>query len=163
MEIQSDFKELLELFNAEGVEYLIVGAYALVFHGAPRSTGDMDLWVRPDPQNARRVLAALHRFGFGSLNLKADDFTDVNGVIQLGFPPVRIDIIMSITEVSWEEAFADRQVGEYGGVPTFFIGREALIRNKQAIGRLKDLADVEALGGTKTPPRPRSQHKPKKK
>ena len=162
MEIQSDFKELLELFNAENVEYLIVGAFALSFHGAPRATGDMDLWVKPDAQNAQRVLAALDRFGFGSLNFKVADFTDENLVIQLGVRPVRIDIIKSITGVTWEEAFANRGRGEYGGIPTYFIGRDTLIKKKQAVGRLKDLADVEALGGAKARPLLRAKRTPKK-
>jgi len=146
MEIQSDFKELLELFNSHKVEYLITGAYALAFHGAPRYTGDIDLYIKPDPSNARRIVNALDQFGFGSLGLKAEDFTTPGQIIQLGVPPARIDIITSISGVSWEEAEGGKIAGSCGGVPVYFIGREQFIANKQAIGRQKDLADLESLG-----------------
>jgi len=145
MEAQSDYKELLELFNARSVEYLIVGAYALAFHGSPRTTGDIDVLVNPTPSNAERVLLALADFGFGSLGLTAIDFTTPDQVIQLGFPPVRIDILTSLTGISWGEANADRQPGRYGNVPVFFIGKSAYIKNKKATGRKKDEADIEAL------------------
>jgi hypothetical protein len=146
MEIQPDFRELLALFNAQNVEYLIVGGYALAFHGAPRYTGDLDVLVRPDPENAQRILKALVLFGFGLLSLEAADFENQDRVIQLGEPPVRIDLITSITGVSWEEAFSSRVPGTYGDVPVYFLGRGPFIRNKRAIGRAKDLADIEALG-----------------
>jgi len=146
MEIQTDYKELLELFNAHKVDYLIIGAYALAFYGAPRYTGDLDILVRPDQENAEKILQALEEFGFGSLNLNADDFAAPDKVVQLGMPPVRIDIITSITGVSWEEAKASRIAAPLGNVPIFYIGKETLIRNKHALGRKKDLADIEALG-----------------
>ena len=119
MEVQPDFKELLALFNAHRVEYMIVGAYALAFHGAPRLTGDLDLFVKPDPDNARRILAALAEFGFAPVGLTADDFTRPNHVIQLGVPPVRIDLITSLTGVSWEETVAGKTAASYGDVPVF--------------------------------------------
>jgi hypothetical protein len=147
MEIRSDFKELLELFNRHKVEYLIVGGYALAFHGAPRVTGDIDLFVRPTDENAERILAALDEFGFGSLNLSKDDFTTPGMVVQLGVPPVRIDIITRVSGVSWEKADATKAPGYYGDTPVFFIGREDFIANKRATGRTKDAADIEALGG----------------
>jgi len=146
MEPQEDFKELLALFNAHDVAYLIVGGYALAFHGAPRYTGDMDLYVRPDPENARRVLDALSEFGFGDLGFTIADFAAPDKVAQLGVPPVRVDIVTSISGVSWEEAFANRAAGTCGGVPVCYIGREQFIANKRATGRKKDLADLEALG-----------------
>jgi hypothetical protein len=146
MEVQQDFKELLELFNGHKVEYMIVGAYALAFHGAPRFTGDIDIFVRPSSQNAKRVLSALADFGFGSLNLTIDDFQNPNAVVQLGSPPVRIDLINSIKGVTWEEADREKQAGLYGNVPVCFLGREQYIANKRATGRQKDLADLEALG-----------------
>ena len=99
MEVQPDFKELLALFNAHGVEYLIVGGYALAFHGAPRFTGDLDLWVRPAKKNAQRIVAALREFGFGSLNLAEQDFADRDRVVQLGVPPVRVDISRESTRM----------------------------------------------------------------
>lgn len=99
MEVQKDFRDLLELLNAHKVEYMIVGAYALAFHGAPRYTGDMDIYVKPDPANADHIMTALNEFGFGSVGLPAADFEGEDKVVQLGFPPVRIDIITSITGV----------------------------------------------------------------
>jgi hypothetical protein len=146
MEVQSDFRDLLASFNKHKVEYLIVGGYALAFHGAPRYTGDIDLLVRPDPVNAQRIMAALQEFGFGSVGLAAPDFERPYQVIQLGVPPVRIDLITSITGVSWEKAFTERREGKYGDLTVAYIGREQFIQNKKALGRKKDLADLEALG-----------------
>ena len=145
MEIQPDFRELLVLFNEQNVEYLIVGGYALAFHGTPRYTGDLDILVRPDPANAQRILKALALFGFGLLSLAAADFENPERVIQLGELPVRIDLITSITGVSLEEAFSSRVPGNYDDIPVYFLEREPFIRNKRAIGRAKDLADIEAL------------------
>ena len=146
MEAQKDFKELLELFNGHKVEYMIVGAYALAYHGAPRFTGDIDIFVKPSLDNAQRILSALSDFGFGSLNLTIDDFQNPDSVVQLGVPPVRIDIITSITGVTWQEADKGKLEGVYGDIPVHFLGREQYIANKRAIGRKKDLADLESLG-----------------
>ena len=146
MEIHKDFKELLELFNKHRIEYLIVDGYALAFHGAPRFTGDIDLYVRPASENAERVLAALDEFGFGSLDLCEDDFATPGKVIQLGVPPIRIDIITNLSGVSWEKADMGKVGGQYGQTPVNFINREDLIANKKATGRKKDAADIEALG-----------------
>ena len=146
MEIQQDFKELLELFNAHKVEYLIEGGYALAFHGAPRFTGDIDLLVKADSENAKRILSALEEFGFGSLKLSENDFTSPNNVIQLGAPPVRVDIMTSLTAVGWEKAEADKVQGNYGDTATYFISKADFITNKRALGRKRDLADLEALG-----------------
>lgn len=146
MEVQPDFKELLALFNAHGVEYLIVGGYALAFHGAPRFTGDLDLWVAPTKKNAQRIVAALREFGFGSLNLAEQDFTDRDRVVQLGVPPVRVDIIAAIDGVTWASGWKGKTKGRYGDVTVFYLGRKEFLRNKRVVGRRKDLADVEALG-----------------
>ncbi len=146
MEVYQDFKELLALFNAHKVDYAIVGAYALAYHGAPRHTGDMDIFVRADSENAERILRALREFGFGSLELKPDDFSAPGKVVQLGVAPVRMDIVTSLTGVSWDEIAAGRVVGSYGDVEVQFIGKRQFILNKRALGRKKDLADLEALG-----------------
>lgn len=146
MEVHPDFKELLELFNKHKVEYVIVGGYALAFHGAPRFTGDIDIFVYSHPQNAHHILEALKEFGFGSAELTEEDFSSLNKVIQLGSPPVRVDIITSLTGVSWDEVIKSRVPGSYGEVPVYFISRSDFIKNKRAIGRIKDLADIEALG-----------------
>lgn len=146
MEIQPDFRELFVLLNARLVEYMIVGGYALAFHGAPRFTGDIDILVKPDPANVQRILTALEEFGFASFGLSCDDFSCPDRVIQLGIPPVRIDLITSLTGVSWEDAYAGRVSGHYGDVPVFYLGRDQFIANKKATGRKKDMADLEALG-----------------
>jgi len=145
MEIPNDFRELLELFNKHKVEYLIVGGYALAFHGAPRVTGDIDLFVRPKADNAARILAALKEFGFGSLDLSVDELTKPGMVVQLGVPPVRVDIITRVSGVTWEKADASKVPGRYGDIPVHFISRDDFIANKKATGRLKDAADLEAL------------------
>ncbi len=146
METQPDFRELLALFNAHHVEYLIVGGYALAFHGAPRFTGDLDIFVKPEAANAQRILTALAAFGFASVGLTPSDFERPDQVVQLGVPPVRIDLITSITDVSWDEAWAGRIAGRYGDMPVYYLGREQFIANKRATGRTKDLADLEMLG-----------------
>ena len=146
MEMQPDFRELLAWFNAHHVEYMIVGGYALAFHGAPRFTWYLDVLVKPDSENAQRILAALETFGFASLGLTAGDFSHPDQVVQLGVPPVRIDLITSLTGTSWDEAFAGSTAGPYGEVPGHYIGREQFIANKRATGRQKDLADLEMLG-----------------
>ena len=146
MEVQQDFRDLLELFNKHKVDFIIVGAYALGFHGAPRYTGDLDVFVRPDPINARSIMQVLNEFGFGSVGLTAADFEKEGKVIQLGFPPVRVDIITSITGVSWEQARSGRVKGQLGDLMVYFIGRDDFIENKRALGRKKDIADLEAIG-----------------
>ena len=144
MEIQQDFRDLLALFNEREVSYAIVGGYALAYHGAPRYTGDIDLLVEPDPDNAQRVVDALAEFGFGSLGLTAEDFSIMDRVIQLGYPPVRVDIITSITGVSWDEVAVGRVKGQYGDIQVYYLGLDQLLKNKRATGRKKDLADLEA-------------------
>lgn len=147
MEIYRDYKELFELLNSRNVEYIIVGAYAMAFHGHPRFTGDLDILVHPSPENAHRVILALGDFGFSFPDLTADDFTTPDNVIQLGVPPVRVDLLTSISGVPWDQLDAHKISGTYGEVPVSFISKEDLIQNKKASGRAKDLADLEALGG----------------
>ncbi len=146
MEVSQDFKDLLALFNVHRVDYVIVGAYALAYHGVPRYTGDIDILVHPDTENAQRILQSLNEFGFGSVGLTIEDFINPDRVVQLGVAPVRVDIITSITGVSWEEVTTHRVEGTYGNVAVYYIGREEFIFNKRAMGRKKDLADIEALG-----------------
>ena len=115
MEVHQDFRDLLALFNKHRVDFIIVGAYALGYHGAPRYTGDLDVFVRPDPVNTTNIMKALDEFGFGSVGLTAADFEEEGKVVQLGVPPVRIDIVTSITGVSWEQA----RSGRVNGKPLF--------------------------------------------
>ncbi len=146
MEVQQDFKELLELFNAHNVVYVIIGGYALAFHGAPRYTGDIDLLVKPDQENAQKVIDALKDFGFAVLGLSTDDFSAPEKVVQLGVPPVRIDIVTSISGLAWEQIASNRVNGVYGDVPVYYIGKREFVANKKTVSRHKDLADIEALG-----------------
>jgi len=147
MEAQQDFRDLLELFNAHKVEYMIVGGYALAFHGAPRYTGDIDIFIKSDAENAQRILSALDKFGFKSIGLTIEDFENPEKVVQLGVPPVRVDIITSLSGVTWEDAYSGRETGKYGDISVYYIGRKQFISNKRATGRKKDLADIEAIGG----------------
>ncbi|MGC9341121.1 MAG: nucleotidyltransferase [Bacteroidales bacterium] len=149
MEIQEDFREFFALLNAHKVEFIIVGGYALAFHGAPRYTGDIDVYINPTHTNAKQIVNALKDFGFSSLDISVEDFQKEDHVIQLGLPPVRIDIITSITGVSWEQADSSKISGKYGDVPVFYISREQYLVNKRATGRAKDIADIEALGEDK--------------
>ncbi|MGH9325798.1 MAG: hypothetical protein ACRD2B_03800 [Terriglobia bacterium] len=145
MPLPKDWRAFIESLNSNGVEYLIVGAVALAYHGVPRYTGDLDVLVGNSPQNAQRLTAALENFGFGALGLRASDFSDSYQVIQLGIAPDRIDILTSLTGVSFEEAWAGKVVAELGGTQTNFIGLVALIRNKKSTGRAQDQADLDAL------------------
>ena len=145
MEIQQDFKELLELFNKHNVEYVIVGAYALAFHGCPRYTGDLDILVNHDQENATRIIDSIKEFGFESLNLTVEDFSSEERVVQLGVPPIRIDILTSLTGVTWEQVCSNRIKSQYGGTLVYFIGKNEFIANKKALGRHKDLADIESI------------------
>jgi len=146
MEIYPDLKEFCALLNANDVDFIVIGAYALGFHGAPRLTGDLDILLNPTSGNAKKMLEVLSQFGFNFPNLTVADFVAPDQVIQLGYPPVRIDLLTSISGVTWDEASAGKVAGALGGVPMHFLGREQYIANKRACGRLRDLADLEALG-----------------
>lgn len=142
--LNPDFKEFAELLNAHRVDYLVVGGYALAAHGHPRYTGDIDFWIDKQPDNIERLLAALRDFGFQSLGLTRDDFAP-DAVIQLGQPPRRIDLLMGIDGVQFADCQTRREVIVVDDVPLNFIGLEDFKQNKRATGRLKDLADLDAL------------------
>jgi hypothetical protein len=150
--LNEDFRDLLILLADGGVEFLVVGAYALAFHGAPRASGDIDLFVRPSPENAARTHAALARFGapLESGGVTPSDFARPGIVYQIGLPPRRVDIMTAISGLTFDEVWASRVTAEIAGRPVSFIGRAALLRNKEATGRLKDAADVARL--RQTPP-----------
>lgn len=143
--LSKDFKEFAELLNSIGVEYLVVGGYALAAHGHPRYTGDLDLWIRPAEPNVDKLLETLRQFGFGALGLKADDFLRPGAVVQLGYPPFRIDLLTGIDGVEFEACHARRLEMNIAGVDLPIIGLEDFRANKRASGRAKDLADLEAL------------------
>lgn len=145
MEIQQDFRDLLQLFNETNVEYIVVGGYALAFHGVPRYTGDIDLWLKISKQNAENVIKALRKFGFGSIKLSPSDLTQKDQIIQIGYPPVRIDLMTSIDGVDWDDAFKNSLKSHYGDITINLISKEDFIKNKKATGRFKDLADIESL------------------
>ncbi len=124
---------------------MIVGGYAVAFHGHPRFTGDIDIFVRPDAQTGAKLMAVLADFGFADVGLSAADFAEVGQVVQLGRPPNRIDLLTGISGVTFEEAFASRLRAKLGEHDVWFIGRDALLKNKRAIGRSKDDADADAI------------------
>jgi hypothetical protein len=143
--LNQDFKEFIQSLNDNAVRYLLVGGYAVALHGYPRYTKDLDVWVESTTENAARIIKALQLFGFGSLDLKESDFTTPGQVVQLGYPPNRIDILTSLSGVEFSECYASRVVEEIDGVPVSFIDLENLKKNKKATGRHQDLADVENL------------------
>jgi len=143
--LNKDFKEFAGLLNSTGVEYLVVGGYALAAHGHPRYTGDLDLWISPTEYNVGKLLDALNQFGFGELGLRADDFLTPGTIVQLGYPPSRIDLLTAIDGVEFDPCYARRTVMNIAGVNLPIIGLEEFRANKRAAGRAKDLADLEAL------------------
>ena len=145
MRLPKDLREFVESLNSHGVEYVLVGAYAMAYHSRPRYTEDIDILVRPSAENGVRLLGVIEAFGFTSLGLTAADFQTQNQVVQLGRPPNRIDILTSISGVSFEEAWQERQFGELDGVPAPFLSKDCLARNKAASGRDKDLEDLKRL------------------
>jgi predicted nucleotidyltransferase len=146
MILNPDFKEFFQLLNANGVRYLIVGGYAVAYHGYPRYTKDIDVWIWINSENADRVVKTLDDFGFESLGLETKDFLEAGTIIQLGYAPNRIDLIMGIPGVDFEESYAAREEEEIDGVKLNFIDLENLKKSKKAAGRLQDLADIENLG-----------------
>ena len=140
-----EFVEMLSALSAAGAEFLVVGAHALAAHGVPRATGDLDLWVRGTPENARKVLEALREFGAPLFDLTVEDLSRPGIVFQIGVAPCRIDILTSISGVGFDEAWPRRHEMGLGGVRFGVLGREDLVRNKLATGRPKDLLDVESL------------------
>lgn len=140
-----DFKDLLSAFNARGVEYLVVGAYALAAHGRVRATSDLDVWVRADAGNAKRVMEALAEFGAPLHEITEIDLQRPGVVFQIGVAPLRIDILTAIDAVDFDEAWAKRLSTSFAGQPVPVLSVEHLIRNKRAVGRAQDLADLEWL------------------
>jgi len=145
MVLHQDFKEFLKLLNENKVEYLVVGAFALAFYGAPRNTGDIDIWIGIEKNNASRIIKTLVDFGFSSLGYNEKDFLEKDTIIQLGAPPVRIDILTSITGVDFYDSYKRKQTIIIDDVTIPYICKEDFVKNKKAAGRLKDLADIERI------------------
>jgi len=145
MPLHKDLSAFIESLNSAGVEYLVAGAFVGAWHGFTRNTTDIDILVRPEVGYADAVLSALHAFGFGSLDITRDDLCQPGMVVQLGVQPNRIDLITSIDGVDFADAWASRVSGTIDGIRVEFIGRDALIRNKESTGRPKDLGDAHEL------------------
>lgn len=143
--LNQDFKEFLQSLNDNVVRYLVVGGYAVALHGYPRYTKDIDIWVEMTGENASRVMDALNQFGFGDLELKAGDFMIPDQIIQLGYPPRRIDILTTLPGVEFTDCYAVRVPADMDGVSVNFIDLENLKKNKKASGRYQDMADLENL------------------
>ena len=151
MDLAPDFSEFFGLLTEHRVKFVVVGAYALALHGAPRYTGDLDILVEPTHDNAGRLLTAIREFGFPSDALTQDSVVATSCLIQMGTPPVQLHIMSAVDGVSWESVWAGRDVAVLGGLEIPFIGRHEFVENKRAAGRAKDLADIEALGGLAEP------------
>lgn len=145
MAVNPDFRDLFKKFNDHRVEYLVIGAYALIYYTTPRYTKDIDIWVNPTPRNASKVWRALHEFGAPMRSLTEKDFTDKKMVYQIGIEPNRIDIIMGISGMKFSSAWKNRKRITYGGIPAMMIGKRDLIRSKISTGRPQDMLDVEQL------------------
>jgi len=143
--LNQDFKEFIKSLNDNAVRYLVVGGYAVALHGYPRYTKDIDIWVEMTSENAARVIKATNQFGFGSLDLNAADFIVPDQIIQLGYPPRRIDILTTLPGVEFSDCYILRVIIPMEGVPVNFIDLDNLKKNKKASGRHQDLADLEAL------------------
>lgn len=140
-----DFKEFVELLINHNAEYLIVGGYAVGVHGHPRYTGDIDIWLNPTSENAGRILACVNEFGFASYGLKLDDFMKEGNIVQLGYPPLRIDLLTQIDGVTFNECYQNKTQVEIEGLLVNFIGYNDLLKNKKESGRLRDLDDINNL------------------
>lgn len=151
MEIAPDFDEFIGSLIAHGAEFVVVGAYALAFHGAPRFTGDLDILIRPTLENATRVLTAIEAFGCPTGTLQPTDLADPRRMLEMGVPPVQLHLMSAISGVTWDEVWTGRVTGPCGRHSVAYVGRETFIRNKQSAGRPKDLADIDALAEGERP------------
>jgi len=143
--LSKDFKEFIKLLNRYNVKYLVVGGYAVAFHGYPRYTKDLDVWIESSTENANNLLEALKEFGFGSMGLKREDFLETDQIIQLGYPPNRIDILTTLKKLNFQDCYKTKVEVEIQNLKINFIDRENLKQNKRATGRPQDLADAENL------------------
>ncbi|HHJ51008.1 MAG TPA: hypothetical protein ENJ88_08940 [Phaeodactylibacter sp.] len=145
MELNKDFKEFIELLNEHDVKYLIIGGYAVNFHGYPRYTRDIDFWLWMTESNIKKLMQAIKDFGFGSLRLEIEDFMDPENIIQLGYEPYRIDLLVDVNGIDFEECYQKRVKARLDGTDVNFLSLQDLIEAKKKAGRLQDLADAEQL------------------
>lgn len=144
-DVPQDFKELLKLMNLHNVKYLVVGGYAVGFYGYPRATGDLDIWIEKSSDNANKIIDVLNEFGFGVTNLSPDLFLETDKIIRMGVPPIRIEILTTISGVNFDQCYKNRKIGNINNESVNFISLPDLKENKQASGRYKDLDDLENL------------------
>ncbi|MGG7663591.1 nucleotidyltransferase [Dyadobacter sp. BHUBP1] len=145
MQLASDFEDFIKILNKHAVEYLVVGGYAMAFHGRPRFTGDLDIWINISESNAEKMLAVLAEFGFSSLGYQKEDFLKENIINQIGYPPLRIDILTSIDGVRFSEAVEHKRIIDIDSIEVAFIGLNQLIANKKASNRPQDIIDIVSL------------------
>lgn len=145
IELHPDFKDFLRLLNFYDVRYLLVGGYAVGYHGYPRATGDMDIWIELSESNSKKVSSAFRDFGMPIEAISEALFLEKNKVIRVGVPPVRLEVITSASGVAFDECYSNREVIEIDGIPINFISLQDLKKNKRAAGRHKDLDDIEHL------------------
>jgi len=145
MKTEKDYEEFLGLLNKNSVRYAIVGAFALALYSKPRYTKDLDILIEPEEENAKKLINVLHEFGFEEINIKKEDLTRKNQILQLGYEPLRIDILTSIAGCSFQEVWNNKFKEKYGKTLVNFIGKKELMKNKKAIGRKQDIADLELL------------------
>ncbi|MDQ3020774.1 MAG: nucleotidyltransferase [Bacteroidota bacterium] len=143
--LHQDYREFIELLNENNADYLIVGAFAMAFHGHPRNTGDIDFWIRNNNLNAGKVFNVIKNFGFPINEISERDFTSSDLIFQIGYPPVRIDILTSVEALNFDESFKNKEVKTIDGLNVNFLNLEDLKINKKAVGRKKDIADLEQL------------------
>lgn len=149
MKVEKDYEELLKLFNKNKVKYCIIGAYAVAFYAKPRYTKDLDILIKADFENGKRIVRAFNEFGFKSLNLSEKDFSQEGRIIQLGYEPLRVDILTSIQGCSFEQVWKNKKTGIYGKEKVFFIGIDELIKNKKILKRKEDKVDLNILSAAR--------------
>ena len=145
MKVEKDYEDLLKLFNKFNIKYCIVGAYAVAFYAKPRYTKDMDILVDANDENAKKIVRVLNEFGFKSLGLEKEDFSSQGKIIQLGYEPIRVDIMTSISGCTFQEIWENKELGIYGGEKVYFIGINELIKNKKVLKGKQNEADLDIL------------------
>ncbi|WP_461450452.1 DUF6036 family nucleotidyltransferase [Mucilaginibacter sp.] len=149
MTLDKDFEDFVFLLNKYNVNYMIIGGYALAFHGIPRHTGDLDIWIDISEENAQKMIEVIKEFGLGSLGLETIDFLQKGIITQIGYPPLRIDILNEIDGIEFGEAYPNKLIIDIDGLPISYISLDDLIKNKQVSGRQRDLSDITELNKLK--------------
>jgi len=145
MKIEKDYEEFFGLLNKYNVKYCIIGAFAVAFYAKPRYTKDLDIFIEPSKENAGKILSVLEEFGFGDLSVSIEDLTSEGNILQLGYEPVRIDLLNKLEGLDFRDVWKNKVMGDYGSEKVYFIGIEDLIKNKKTAGRSSDLMDIELL------------------